>query len=254
MATHSCAYIPTNRKPGEYIMSEGWSDGMLDSTGLQWYQSAPRMVDAIRATLMLGGSPAFAPAGDTALDIKEIDYLQEDIREAVDCKEDAAYNNDEDFIAGVAITIDALMQGDWTLAESTTYGKMTLEEQMEMGITLNTSIHEISDFSTLPVEYGMEQPALAYDAAVLVDALNVALENDKELDVHAWYFYHNEYQQWWGTISLPGNRCMYVPLVTAFAIKGDTPFEEVKALHGQYPNDYAKDITDLAVFEAARQT
>ena len=44
MATHSTAYIPTNRAPNEYIMSEGWSDGMLNSTGFSWYQSTPRLV------------------------------------------------------------------------------------------------------------------------------------------------------------------------------------------------------------------
>ena len=57
MATHSTAYVPTNRAPNEYIMSEGWSDGMLSSTGFSWYQSTPRLDESIRAVMLIDGSP-----------------------------------------------------------------------------------------------------------------------------------------------------------------------------------------------------
>ena len=255
MATHSCAYIPTNRKPSEYIMSEGWSDGMLGSTGLYWYQSTPRMEEAIRATLLLGGSPVFAPAGDTGFEIKEIDYIEDGVR-------DELLQENDDFVAGVAITLDALERGDWAIAESTAYGKMTLEEKMAMGLTINATLHAINDFSDLPAEYGTKEPPHRYDESILIAALT-HYEPNKPYNsqnrdyipcVAGWYFYHDTHKQWWGEVELPNQEWMYLPLILAFAIENKSALEEVKTLHSQYSEYYAKDIVALAAFEAARQT
>ena len=257
MATHSTAYIPTNRVPGEYIMSEGWSDGMLNDTGLSWYRSIPRMNEAIRATMLLGGSPVFAPAGRTDFEIKEIDFIEEGV---CDDLEDA----DESFTESVAVTLEALEGGDWEIAESTAYGKMTLEEKMAMGITLNTRLHTIKDFSDVPNEYGVAEPPYAYLPAALIEALkqydpkrpDPYRNSGYTPDVVCFYYYHDTHKQWWGLVTLPDQQWMYLPLVIGFAIEvalaGEDAFEEVKKLHRQYPEHYAKDIAALAEFEAAR--
>ena len=254
MATTSTAYIPTNRKPGEYIMSQGWSDGMLSNTGLYWYHSTPRMDEAIRATVLLGGSPVFAPAGDTGFEIKEIDYIEDGI-----C--DSLAEADESFTAGVTTTLEALEKGDWAIAESTAYGKMTLDEKMAMDITLNASLHTINDFSDLPEEYGSTKPPHLYDQRVLVEGLT-QYDPKKRYDpknrgytpyVSGWYFYHAAHKQWWGQVMLPNEEWMYLPLAIGFSIQGGDAFEEVKKLHSQYTEYFAKDIAALAQFEAARQ-
>lgn len=235
-------------------MSEGWSDGMLGSTGLYWYQSTPRMAEAIRATMLLDGSPVFAPAGETGFEIKEGDYIEENVR-------DMLTEEDDDFVASVATTLQALEQGDWTTAESTAYGKMTLEEKMAMELTMNTTLHTITDFADLPAEYGQTGAPAAYDQATLVNALKqydptVRYEPGVQrytADVSCWYFYHNGLQQWWGQVTLPDHSSMLIPLVIGFYIEGRDTLQEIRDLHAKYPNTYAKDIAALAAFEAARQ-
>lgn len=251
MATHSTAYIPTNRKPGEYIMSEGWSDGMLGSTGLYWYQSTPRMDESIRATMLLDGSPVFAPAGETGFEIKEVDYIEENVRDMLEGVTD-------DFLEGVGITLQALEAGDWATAESTDYAKMTFEEKKEKELTNNNCIYTITDFGVLPSEYGQQGPCLAYDQAALVEALKQYDPNKPYTpgprgytpDVWCWYYYHDGLKQWWGIVALPDGKNMYIPLVVGFFIEGRN-LDDIKELHTAYPDVYASDISELASIKKA---
>lgn len=249
MATHSTAYIPTNRKPNEYIMSEGWSDGMLGSTGFWWYQSTPRLNESSRAVMLIDGSPVFAPAGEKGLDIKEIDYIEENVRDMLPDVDDA-------FLEDVAATLTALEAGDWTTAEATAYAKMAFEEKSEKDLTQNNTLHTIADFGDLPMDYGQEGPHIPYDQAVLVQALkqyDPTQENAKGYTPHVrgFYYYHRGLQQWWGLVIMPEGRAMFVPLVIGFFIEGRDTLRDVKNLHRDYPDAYAKDIQDLAQFENA---
>ena len=249
MATHSSAYIPTNRKTGEYVMSEGWSNGMLGDTGFSWYESVPRMDEAIRATMMLGGSPVFAPAGKTTFEIKEIDFIAEDIEDELDA-------DDEEFINGVTITLEALEKGDFDTAQSTVYAQMSLEEKMAKGITLNTSLHTLEKYTDVP-SYG--EPYNEYNLNALVESVkeyNPKRPYDpKQKHYIAYssteYFYDSLGAQWWGAVMLQDDTWMWVPLVIAFALEQDDTFKAVKKIHAQYPEHYKKDMTDLAAFEAA---
>lgn len=253
MATHSTAYIPTNRAPNEYIMSEGWSDGMLNSTGFSWYQSTPRLDESIRAVMLIDGSPVFAPAGERGLEIKEIDYIEENVR-------DMLGDEDTDVIESVAATLEAIERGDWQEAESTVYGKMTLEEKMAKELTQNATLHTLNNFSDLPCDYVQGGAFVPYDEALLVQALkkyDPLAPYDPSFqrytpNVWGWYFYHVGLKQWWGVVTLPDSHAMLVPLVIGFFIEGNDTLRDVRALHRDYPDVYAKDIKDLAQFEAAR--
>ena len=253
MATHSTAYIPTNRAPNEYIMSEGWSDGMLNSTGFSVYQSTPRLDESIRAVMLIDGSPVFAPAGSNALEVKEFDYIEENVSDMLDEDERAITDS-------VAATLQAIERGDWQTAESTAYGKMTLEEKMAKQLTQNASLHTMIDFSDLPCDYVQGGSFVPYDEALLVQALkeyDPLATYDPNVqrytaDVWGWYFYHAGLKQWWGVVNLPDTRAMLVPLIIGFFIEGNDTLQDVKALHRDYPDVYAKDIKDLATFEAAR--
>ena len=265
MTTHSTAYVPTNRAPNEYIMSEGSSDGMLDVVGLGWYRSTPRMDEATRATLLLGGSPVFAPAGSTNFVVKESDYLASDVADAI-AQACPPQKNEPAFLEGVNTCVAAIERGDWTTALSTRYGQLPLEEKMSQGFAGNTVLTTILDRA-----FPQADDAIAYDLATLVDRLKVytpVAEEDEddveydpdsegEPDIGKEYFLDSS-GQWWGSIAMPDGASMWIPLVVAFAIEniyafdGYNAFEKVQQLHHGYPDVYAKDIKDLAQFEAAR--
>lgn len=241
MATHSTAYIPTHRKPNEYLMSEGWSDGMLSSTGLAWYASTPRFNEAVAATVLLGGSPVFAPAGSTTFDIKEIDYIADEVSDGLD---------DDTIINSVDTTLQALENGDMALASSTPYGQMTLDQKMSAGITLNTSLHTIHDFSDVPTWGVAHRP---YDAKLLQEVIAApkgAKGNSPQISTE--YFYHPQLQQWWGVVCLPDGTTMWLPLVVAFTIES-YELDAVLQLHQNYPEAYAVDIVELAAFQELAQ-
>lgn len=239
MATHSTAYIPTNRAPGEYLMSEGWSDGMLSHVGLAWYGSTPRLNEAIAATMLLGGSPVFAPAGTTTFDVKEIDYISEGVSDMLD---------DDAIVDSVETTLDALTNGDMALARSTPYGQMTLEQKMAADITLNTSLHTIHDFSDVP-DWGIApRPYNAQQLQAYVAANDGTLKTG--LYVSTVYLYHPQRKQWWGIVELSDSTTMWLPLIVAFTIEG-YELDAVLQLHQDYPDVYAVDIAELAAF---RQT
>ena len=107
MATHSTAYVPTNRAPNEYIMIEGWSDGMLSSTGFSWYQSTPRLDESIRAVMLIDGSPVFAPAGSNALEVKEFDYIEENVSDMLDEDERADNTNEANLDSSTPVDSDS---------------------------------------------------------------------------------------------------------------------------------------------------
>lgn len=242
MATHSTAYIPTNRAPGEYLMSEGWSDGMLSHVGLAWYGSTPRLDEAIAATVLLGGSPVFAPAGTTTFDVKEIDYIEEGVSDMLD---------DDAIVESVQVTLDALTAGDMTQARSTSYGKMTLDQKMAAEITLNTSLHIIHDFDDVPTWGSTYQP---YNAKLLQAYVTGkdGLSKDS-LHISTQYFYHPQLKQWWGLVYFSDNTTtMWLPLVVAFAIEG-YELDAVLQLHQDYPEAYVLDILTLAHFRRAAQ-
>lgn len=252
MATHSTAYVPTNRKPGEYIMSEGWSDGMLDSVGLGWYLSTPRIDESIRAVMLIDGSPVFADTKGKGFELKEGDYIEEGVR---DMMPDA----DEDFLASVAETLEAIERGDFAAAETTAYARMSFEDKKDNEITNNNAIHTIADFADLPEEYGQTNVPARYDQAALVEALKQYDPNRKNVpgprpytpDVWCWYYYHDGLKQWWGIVILPDESTMYIPLIVAFYIEGNSPLADARAAHVAHPNAYVADIAVLAAFEAA---
>lgn len=251
MATHSTAFIPTGRTPNEYMLSEGWSDGSIDWVGLAWYQSSPRMKEAIRGTYLLAGSPVFASPSDETLEIKEHDYIIEGIYDEVaDYSTNPATLSAENkaLIDSVSVLMEALEKGDWAAAEATAYAQMPIEAKMAKGFGLNVKILSITDFDDIPKYNDTDSSIGEYD----LGALNRALDEGSEMWFSSPYFYHPTTGQWWVAGGITGHdSMMWVPLIIAFLLENVEP-QVIEQLHVDYPEVYAYDRADLALFKASR--
>lgn len=264
MATHSYALIPTLRNPAaphEYILAEGWSDGMLRDVGWSWYCSAPRMHHAALGTVLLAGSPVFADPNGRSMEVKEIDYVVEGFTDNLDdpdSEEGLAFQEDAHLL------VQAIEAGDWSTAMATSFAVMPLEEKLAQGFGLNARLFTIADFQDIPEDtfHGGDVTSFNMDTFT-------AMAKTVKLDISTSYFYHGGQQRWWASVFLPDqNTSMYVPMVLALAWEAhrysgtserQVPLNvfdglvSLRTLHATFPDVYAEDIVLLAQYEKDMQ-
>ena len=232
MATHSYTYIPTGRKPFEYMMSESWADGYLSWVGMSWFKSTSRIDQAIEATRILGGSPCFVtPEGE--FEIKEEDFYAEGVITDLDSTEFNLEMVDQQ----VCETVEHILAGDLEAAKGTWLGTLSLEQQLEMKIALNLEI--------LDNVQSKEQLKMFGESVIETMDLQAAFNAAKAgtLNCSVTYYFDVQTRIWWLTACVNDDASMqWLPVSVALYLDKDTHADFLVYFQGyqQYhPNDVA---------------
>ena len=238
MATHSYGLIPTLRTPGEYMLSEGWSDGMLDWTGWSCFKSSVRLTETIEATKLLGGSPCFVFLD--SVEIKEGDYLLENFMDDIDM-EDPSVASVQDLEDDIQKTFDHLEANQLDEAKKGWLGTLTLEDHLRISTGLNLVLfngldqEEVAKTCGLPVHEFLSPSASA------------TLLAQKGVMVVGTTYYLDANHQWWASVDSDGTH-YWVPLCVTLYFSSVR--QELLDHLAKYPDAYPHDIPVLNLLQA----
>lgn len=215
------------------MFSEGWSDGMLDSTGWSWFQCSVRLKETIEATRLLGGSPCFVyPDG---IEIKEGDYLLENFMDDIN-QEDPLVASVQDLEDDIQKTLDHLEDNQLDEAKKGWLGTLTLEDHLRIGTGLNLVLfngldqEEVAKTCGLPVHEFLSPSASA------------TLLAQKGVMVVGTTYYLDANHQWWASVDSDGTH-YWVPLCVALYFSSVR--QELLDHLAKYPDAYPHDIPVL---------